>query len=154
MSDINIDDFCRDTARVLTTLYSVFPRPHTLFVEDICGAHEPDEFGVHGARHLTCFHTMLWLADENFIRFADSIRQEAVDQAVLTGRCFSLLCSAPGSFTLAKSEEEADDLPESVRLARTMTVNQLTAALRSRSSNQIRGVVFDLLDRMNRLNRN
>ena len=95
MSDINIDDFCKDTARTLVTLYSVFPRQHTLFVEDICGVHEPDEFGVHSDRHLACFHTLLWLAEEGFIRHGDCIRQDAVDRAVLTGRCFSVLCSIP-----------------------------------------------------------
>lgn len=68
MSDINVDDFCKDAARALLFLYRAFPRPHTLFVEDLCGPDRVDEFGMHSDRHLACFSTLLWLADEGYLR--------------------------------------------------------------------------------------
>ena len=155
MSDINVDDFYKDSARALVTLYSVFPRRHTLFVEDVCGAHEPDEFGVHGNRHLACFHALLWLAEEGLIRYADSIRQEALDQVVLTGRCFTLLSaaapqSASGSAFSGEDQptanvEAPDALPPSVRVEQSTRISALRGALKSRSSVQVRGVMLSLL---------
>ena len=50
MTDINIDDFFKDSAKVLVQLYSVFPRRHTVFVEDVSGPEETDEFGMHSTR--------------------------------------------------------------------------------------------------------
>ena len=47
MSDIHIDDFFRDAAIALNRLYLSFPRPIALYVEDIIGPDEPDEFGLH-----------------------------------------------------------------------------------------------------------
>ena len=47
MSDINIDDFFKDAAIALVQLYGVFPRRQAVFVEDICGPDDTDEFGMH-----------------------------------------------------------------------------------------------------------
>lgn len=93
MADLHIDDFCRDTARILVRLYSQFPRPQLLFVDEICGSAETDEFGMPGSRHLACFSTLLWLGDEGYLRYTETLRQEGLDQAVLSGSGLRLLCS-------------------------------------------------------------
>ena len=94
MSDIHIDDFYRDTAKILVFLYNQFPRKITLYVEDIAGPDKPDEFGLHSSRHLAAFHTMLWLAGADYLTYGNLIRQEAIDQAVLSHRSFMLLNSS------------------------------------------------------------
>ncbi|MBU2886813.1 hypothetical protein KO507_13655 [Gilvimarinus agarilyticus] len=91
MGDIHISDFHKDAARALNLLYSNFPRKITVFIEDIAGPDSPDEFGLHSPRHMACLATLLWLADEDYIRYDDTIRQEAVDQATLTHKGFTLL---------------------------------------------------------------
>lgn len=88
MADIHIEEFYKDLAKILLQLHNAFPRKSQVFVEDISGADDPDEYGLHSKRHQSCFSAMLWLADEGFIRFEDTIRQEAIDQAVLTQRTF------------------------------------------------------------------
>ena len=88
MSDIHIDDFYRDTARILVALYNQFPRKTTLYVEDVAGPDKPDEFGLHSPRHLACLHTILWLAQSDYVRYETLIRQEAVDQIVLSHKGF------------------------------------------------------------------
>ena len=95
MADLNIDDFFKDAAKALNILYRAFPRKITLYVDDIVGIHEPDEFGMPNDRHMACLSALLWLGDEGYLRFEESIRHEALDQAVLTGQCFTLL-SRPG----------------------------------------------------------
>lgn len=91
MSDLHIDDFYRDIGKTLTTLYGHFPRRIMLFVEDIAGADTPDEFGLHSPRHEACLHAFLWLADHGYLAYEHVVRQEALDQAVLSHRGFLLL---------------------------------------------------------------
>ena len=141
VTDINVDDFCKDAGRALLMLYHAFPRPHTLFVEDICGRDRTDEFGMHSDRHVACFSALLWLAEEGLLRYVDTIRQEAVDQAVLTGRCFSLLSTPAPGF----DPRHADGLPESLRLEQQTHVHRLERALAERSSTRVRTVVLDLM---------
>lgn len=93
MSDIHLDDFYRDTARILVALYNHFPRKTTLYVEDIAGPDQPDEFGLHSPRHLACFHTLMWLAHTDYLTYESLIRQEAADEIVLSHRGFLLLNS-------------------------------------------------------------
>lgn len=145
MSDLNIDDFCKDAARALLALYQVFPRPHSLFVEDLCGPDRVDEFGMHSARHLACFSAVLWLAEEGYLRYADTIRQEAVDQAVLTGRAFSRLSApAPGP-SFDDHPAPAADLPATVRAELGSRASRLRWALEQRASSRIRDAVLELL---------
>ncbi|WP_027328850.1 hypothetical protein [Marinimicrobium agarilyticum] len=92
-ADIHIADFYKDAARILVQLYNQFPRPTTVFVEDIAGPDTPDEFGLHSPRHQACLATMLWLAQSGYLTYQSLIRQEAMDQAVLTQRGFTLLAS-------------------------------------------------------------
>ncbi len=141
MADINVDDFCKDAARALLILYRAFPRPLTLFVEDLCGPDQPDEFGMHSPRHLACLSALLWLAEEGYLRFTETIRQEAVDQAVLSGRSFTLLTAPAAGFT----PPDADDLPESLRLELETHLHQIESALAERSSTRIRAAVLDLM---------
>jgi hypothetical protein len=94
MSDLHIDDFYRDAAKILATLYGQFPRKMTLYVEDICGPDTPDEFGLHSPRHQACFHTMMWLGSSDYLSYEQAVRQEALDQVVLSHRGFLLLSSA------------------------------------------------------------
>ena len=93
MADIHIEEFYKDIARILLQLHACFPRKAQVFVEDICGPDQPDEYGIHSVRHQSCFATMLWLTDEGFIRYDTTIRQEAIDQAVLTQKAFLRLNS-------------------------------------------------------------
>lgn len=144
MSDINVDDFCKDAARALTALYGSFPRPHALFVEDIAGPDQVDEFGMHSNRHMACFGALLWLAEEGFLRFVDTIRQEALDQAVLTGRAFTLLSTPVPGFL----PPGAADLPPSLRSEQQSHVHRLRHALEQRSSNQVREAMMTLMNAM------
>lgn len=140
MSDLHIDDFFKDVAKILTQLYLSFPRKTTLYVEDLVGPDQVDDFGMHSDRHLACLGAMLWLAEEDYLRYDDTIRQEAVDQAVLTGRAFNLL-NMPCEGNLPQSE----DLPESIRAERSTNVARVREALRSQSSARVRAVVGELL---------
>jgi hypothetical protein len=151
--DINVDDFCKDAGRALLVLYRAFPRPHTLFVEDLCGPGRTDEFGLPSDRHVACFSALVWLAEEGLLRFVDTIRQEAVDQAVLTGRCFSLLSTPAPDFDPPTGvrarpgirRRETSELPESLRLEQQTYVYRLEQALAERSSTRVREVVLDLI---------
>lgn len=142
MTDINIEEFFKDSAKILTTLYQTFPRRHTLFVEDFCGTAEPDEFGVPDDRHLACMGTLMWLGEEGYLRYEETIRSEALDQAILTGRCFTLL-SAP-CFDLA----DETSLPLSERLEQATHVHRIRMALKERSSTSIRRAMTELMLQM------
>ena len=144
MTDINIDDFFKDSAKVLVQLYSVFPRRHSVFVDDISGAEETDEFGMHGERYLSCFGAMLWLGEEGYLRYEDTVRQDSIDQAVLTARCCEVLT------TPAPNHEPIDvtNMPDSVRLEQSTTISRLRNALKERSSIRIRTAMVDLMAQM------
>lgn len=107
MSDLHIDDFYRDAARILVTLYTQFPRKTILYVEDISGPDTPDEFGLHSLRHQACFHAMMWLGSCDYLRYDQAVRQEALDQVVLSHRGFLVLSAAmpdtPGAPALSES---------------------------------------------------
>lgn len=146
MTDLNVDDFFNDAARALIALYQVFPRRKAVFVDDISGAEEPDEFGMYSNRYLACYSALLWLGEEGFLRFEDSINQEAIDQAVLTGRCFTLLSSpAPDNHPVASN------LPPSVREERGSNLFRLREALREGSSSSLKAAMMSLLRQMHQL---
>lgn len=148
MTGINVDEFCKDTARALLVLYQAFPRPHSIFVEDLCGPDQPDEFGMHSERHMACFATLLWLAEEGYLRYVDTIRQEAVDQVVLTGRSFTLLTLPLPEFL----SDDARELPISLRLEQQTHIHRLEQALAARSSAGIRVAVLDVMAAMQGMN--
>ncbi len=144
MTDLHSDDFYKDVAAILLRLYSLFPRKQILFVDDICKAEEPDEFGLPSPRHLSCFSAMVWLGEENFLRYDAPIRQEALDQAVLTERGF-LLLSSRSEMQIMPDENNNDNLPPSVMAASQTNVAQLRRALESGSSILIGQCVQHLL---------
>ncbi len=146
MTDINIDDFFKDAARTLAALYGVFPRRHAIFVDDIYQTEEPDEFGLHSTRYQACFGTLLWLGEEGYLRFEDTIRDEAIDQAVLTARTFTLLSSPVQSVI----RHEDANLPDLVRLEHATHIYQIKTALKDRSSMELRRAMIALMSRMER----
>ncbi len=144
MTDIHVDDFFKDGAKALAQLYAVFPRRHSIFVDDICGPEQPDEFGVPSQRHLSCFGTLVWLGEEGYLRYESTIRQEAIDQAVLSARCFTLLSTVSPR---PHASNEAD-LPKSVRAEQSTTIHRIRHALKQKSSIQIRQAMMDLMAQM------
>lgn len=143
MADIHIEEFYKDAAVALVQLYNAFPRRINLFVEDIAGPDEPDEFGLHSKRHMACFGALLWLAEEGLLRYVDTIRQEALDQAVLTHKAFVRL-SSPASEALADEagpEVTDERLPSSVRQDLSTHIHLIRSALRGGSSARISHVL-------------
>ncbi|HLV77462.1 MAG TPA: hypothetical protein VKY53_06005 [Marinobacter sp.] len=137
MADLHIEDFYKDVAVILVQLYTVFPRRTNLFVEDIAGPDAPDEFGLHSKRHMACFGTLVWLQEEGWLRYVDTIRQEALDQAVLTHKAFVRL-SAPVPRALA---EKFGAGPAGIAPGLIIWADLLRAALKTGSSTRISLVV-------------
>lgn len=134
MADLHIEDFYRDVASILLALYRSFPQPSILFVEDLIGPQEPDDFGVPAPRHQACYSAMLWLAEEGFLRYADVIRQDGLDQCYLSERAFVMLATP--------SREMMDaQLPTSIARQKATLAQQLRDALASGSSTQLADVV-------------
>lgn len=94
MLDVHIDDFFKDCAVILLHGFRGFPAKQTLYVEDICGPDDADEFGLHSPRHLSAFGAIIWLQEEGYIRFSDVDRQESVDEFVLASKAFTRLLHA------------------------------------------------------------
>lgn len=138
--NLNLDDFCKDVARSLQILASVFPRPRDIFVEDVYQAEETDEFGMHSDRYLACFQTLVWLREEGFIRFTQTLRSDAVEQAVLTGRCLALLIQ-PYSL---EGESAA------IAVEANTLLHRFQHALQDGSSTSVRMLVLDMIADMTR----
>lgn len=147
MSDIHIEDFYKDVAHIFLILYRSFPRKTILYVEDICGPDQPDEFGLHSERFLSAFSAMVWLGDQHYLRYDAPIKQEALDQAVLTERGF-LLLSSRSQLDFGEPLEVAhpDDIPPSVMEDSRSNVAQLRQAVKSGSSIMISQCVQYLLN--------
>ena len=84
MADLHIEDFFRDVAKIFVRLYAAFPRKTILYVEDVSGPDQPDEFGLHHPRFQAAFSAMVWLGEHGYLNFQDTIREEALDQVVLS----------------------------------------------------------------------
>lgn len=150
MADIHIADFYKDAAKILVQLYSSFPRRMTLFVEDIAGPDSPDEFGLHSPRHQACLATMYWLAQAGYLSYESTVRQEALDQATLTQRGFTLLASRLPIAEINGLEPPdeaaaADDLPAAVAAQKTNGAGLLRQVLARGSSSAIEQVMLELL---------
>jgi hypothetical protein len=141
LADIHIEEFYKDTAIALVQLYGAFPRRVNLFVEDIAGQDDPDDFGLHSKRHMACFGALLWLAEEGFLRYVDTIRQEALDQAVLSHKAFVRL-SAPADAAMEPAPAEPDpNLPTTVRDDLSTHIHLVRDALKDGSSARISRVM-------------
>jgi hypothetical protein len=123
--DLQIDDFYRDATAGLLMLYQAFPRKITLYVEDLIGHEEPDEFGLPSKRHQSCLGALLWLAEEGYLRFETTIQFLAIDQAVLTEKAFLRLTSS-----LPEAANGSETLPPSVRRVHSSLAHQLRQARR------------------------
>lgn len=93
MHDLHIEDFCKDAAKAFIILYKRFPVKTTLYVEDVSGPDEPDEFGLHCSRFSACFSALIWLAENNYLTYSQPIRQEAIEEAVFSHKAFSYFTS-------------------------------------------------------------
>ena len=112
-------------------------------MDEVSGPDEPDEFGLHHPRFQAGFSAMVWLADQGYLQFEDTIRQEALDQVVLTRRGFLLLSSRSA---LEPQEPESNaDTPLSVRERSQQNIARLREALREGSSAGLRRCVHYLL---------
>ena len=95
MLDVHIDDFFKDCAVILLHGFKYFPIKQVLYIEDISGPDDVDEFGLHSQRHLAALGAVSWLSEEGYIRFGEMNRQDSVDDFVLTSKAFSKLLSSP-----------------------------------------------------------
>ncbi|MEZ5505775.1 MAG: hypothetical protein R3F47_09485 [Gammaproteobacteria bacterium] len=134
MADLNLIDFYKDTALILLSLHRVFPRKMDLFVEDLIGPDQVDEFGMHTKRHEACLGAMLWLADEGYLRYATTIRQEGIDQVVLTSAALvklGVISNQP------LTHVDLDGVPSFEAQERLTLVEHMRRALASQSSEQL-----------------
>lgn len=133
MIDVNIDDFYHDIAVILLSLYQQFPQKINLYVEDVCGPDQVDEFGLHSKRHLSCIGAFMWLKDEGYIRYDDIIKQENASECTLTQKAFvTLIRPCPdeaGDSSLKQSSAE--------RFNSTL-IQQLHKAIQDRSGLDVR----------------
>lgn len=139
--DLQIDEFYKDCAAGLLQLYQVFPRRMALYVEDLIGREEPDEFGLPSKRHQSCLGALLWLADEGYLRFDSTIRHEALDQAVLSEKGFVRLTRA-----IPLGLQAQADLPAAVLRVQGTLAWQLREALASGHSERIARLTQLLFD--------
>lgn len=130
--DLQIDEFYKDAAAGMLMLYQAFPRKLALYVEDLIGREEPDEFGLPSKRHQACLGALLWLAEEGYIRFDSTIAYDALDQAVLTEKGFMRL-----SRGVPHALPAGDALPASVRRVQATLAWQLREALGQHNSERV-----------------
>lgn len=136
MSDLHIEDFCKDTAKILVILYQSFPQSMTLYVEDICGPDTPDEFGLHSPRFVASFNTLLWLAKADYIHYSDTVKQEALEGVTLTHKLFTFLCDLHNPLSL---EETTNDKPCESRAA------TLRDSIKYKTSTQLKTLVLEYM---------
>ena len=132
MSDLHIDDFCKDTAKIFLQLYKIFPQKSTLYVEDICGPDEPDDFGLHSPRFQSCFSAVIWLAESDYLSYSSLIQQEAFEEIVLSHRGFTFL----SSFDAEPNEENTKTITR---------IQQLRFVQKHGSSDKLTSVVLEYL---------
>lgn len=156
MADLHMTDFYRDTARVLVQLYNQFPKTIILYADEISGPNTPDEFGLPSARFQSCFSTLLWLADAGLVRYASTIRQEALEQATLTRKAMVILFSPVKLSVVATDqhfyEKQSTSTTDQTQPSNTGAPNTslthigwLRAALSSQSSRLIEEAVQTIL---------
>lgn len=133
--DLQIDDFHKDAAGGLLLLYQAFPRKTALYVEDLIGREAPDEFGLPSKRHQSCLGALLWLAEEGYLRFANTIHYEALDQAVLSEKALLRLTRIVPRAAAALAEA-----PASVRREQASLANQLRQALAQGDGERLAGL--------------
>jgi hypothetical protein len=129
--DLQIDELYKDAATAMLLLYQAFPRKVSVYVEDLNGREEPDDFGLPSQGHQNCLGALLWLADEGYLRFDSCIAYDALDQAVLSEKAFLRLTRAVPESNLSS------DLSPSIRRIQATLAFQLRAALASRQNESV-----------------
>jgi len=143
IDDLHIDDFNKDVALALVYLYNWFPRKMELYIEDIHGPDIIDDYGLHSDRHLACMSSIIWLAEENLIRYESLVKQESFDQIVLTKKSFILLSNLIQKDLT--TDEQQNELPESVLRSRHTRIAAIKSALKMKSSEKLKEVVFGFI---------
>lgn len=151
MFDIHIEEFFHDSFAALHTLYQAFPKKCNVFVEDIAGPDQPDDYGLHSDRFQSCFGALLWLEMEGFIRFESTLRQEAIDQASLTIKGLALassICRDPvvNDITL-RIVSDQPDIQKSGGLTGRPNIESLKYILKHGTSTQLAEAMQHLLDK-------
>ena len=135
--DLHIDEFYTDTASALLRLYQSFPRKCTLYMDDFVGVLPHDEVGLPHPRQLHCLSSLLWLANEGYLRYEDTIGYNAVDQAALPQKSFVRLSSTKHPFN-----DGLDlTLPKSVLRAQGSLVQQLRRHLANQETEELIAVM-------------
>lgn len=158
MADINIDNFYRHIAKILSILYAAFPTRSPIYVDDVAGIDDPDEYGLHSPHYTAGFFALIWLADEGFLRYSDTIRQDGIDQAALTNKAFMRLTQpveriyVEPVFLPDESDESnvvnmapVENLSPSIIEDQKLVINQLRFALKSEDSIAVAKVVQHIL---------
>lgn len=145
MFDIHIEEFYHDAFSILQTLYQAFPKKCNVFVEDIAGPDQPDEYGLHSDRFQCCFGSMLWLEMEGFIRFESTLRQEAIDQASLTMKGLSMLSTTCRDVTIEEIVERID--PAQSGVSGKLYIDSLKYIHKHGTSTQLAQAMQYLLDK-------
>lgn len=131
--DLQIDEFYKDAAAGMLLLYQAFPRKIALYVEDLIGREEPDEFGLPSKRHQSCLGALLWLAEEGYLRYDSTIGYDALDQAVLSEKGFLRLSrGVPHSLPAGDNPP-----PPAVRRVQATLAWQLREALSLHNSEKV-----------------
>lgn len=144
INDIHIEEFYRDIGLALSKLYASFPRRVVFYVEDVCGEDVPDEYGIHSERYLNCLSALIWLKDQGYIHFDALIKQEAIDQAVLTEKSFLILTSQ-ASIDMDEDKQVAE-LPPYMAQKAISNISLLRKALKSQSAINISKIVFHIME--------
>ena len=113
-----------------------------MFVEDIAGPDNEDEFGLHSQRHMACFSSINWLAESGYLVFQDTIRQDAMDQVVLTHKAFTLMSSPSKEQNPAVSKE----MPDLVQQSLSSNAALLRQGIKAESTYQINKLMQTLFN--------
>jgi hypothetical protein len=155
MADINIENFYKHIGKILSILYAAFPTKTAVYVDDVAGIDDPDEYGLHSPDYTSGFFALIWLGDEGYLRYVDTIRQDGIDQAALTHKAFLRLTQISDPIYLSPlllSEEEeqleslsGEDLSPSLVEDHKLVINQLRGALHGGDSIAITKIVQHIL---------
>lgn len=157
MADINIENFYKHIGKILSILYAAFPTKTPIYVDEVAGIDAPDEYGLHSPDYTSGFFALIWLGDEGYLRYADTIRQDGIDQAALTHKAFLRLTQISDPIYVAPlmpSEEtdtkpidpcQDENLSPSLIEDHKLVINQLRSALRGGDSIAITKVVQHIL---------
>jgi len=141
MADLHINDFYKDCGLIFIALYQYFPKPTTLYIEDISGPDNVDQYGLHSDRHLRCLGAFLWLQEEGYIRFEQQVKQLAFDHCRLSHRSLRLLTQSQ----YQSESDTAQPLSVSVAVERSNRINQMRSAIDNQDSTAIANIVRNLL---------